>query len=298
MIPTLTISQLTKRFDGVAALTDVSLTVAPGERVALLGHNGAGKSTLMKILLGLIPATEGSVTICDAAPGSPQARAQVAYLPENAAFHPALTGTEQITHYLRLRGESPRLAGELLDRVGLAHAAHRRIGTYSKGMRQRVGLAQALIGKPRLMVLDEPTSGLDPVSRRDFYALLDGMAAQGTAILLSSHALTEVEARTDRILILSKGRLMAQGSMTDLRRAADLPVQMHLTAVNGYAPDIAAALPGAIRTGADIRLSCAQSEKLDLLARISALGPKLSDVEIVPPSLEDIYSHYSRRDGQ
>lgn len=298
MTQSLTISHLTKRFDGVAALTDVSLTVAPGERVALLGHNGAGKSTLMKIILGLIPASEGSVTVCGAAPGSPQARAQVAYLPENAAFHPALTGREQITHYLRLRGQPAAHAADLLHRVGLSHAADRRIGTYSKGMRQRVGLAQALIGKPRLMVLDEPTSGLDPVSRRDFYALLDGMSAQGTAILLSSHALTEVEARTDRILILSKGRMVAEGSMADLRRAADLPVQMHLTAVNGYAPAIADALPGAIRMGSDLRLSCAQGDKLELLAQISDLRMKIADLEIVPPSLEDIYSHYSRRDGQ
>lgn len=298
MTLTLTISHLTKRFDRVAALTDVSLSVGPGERVALLGHNGAGKSTLMKIILGLIPATEGSVTVCDAAPGSAQARAQVAYLPENAAFHPALTGREQIAHYLRLRGESAALAAGLLDRVGLSHAADRRIGTYSKGMRQRVGLAQALIGRPRLMVLDEPTSGLDPVSRRDFYALLDHMAAEGTAILLSSHALTEVEARTDRILILSGGRMMAEGSMADLRRAADLPVQMHLTAVNGYAGEIAEALPGCIRVGGDLRVSCAQAEKLALLARVAAFGAKLADVEVIPPSLEDIYSHFSRRDGQ
>ena len=298
MIPTLTISHLTRRFDGVAALADVSLAVAAGERVALLGHNGAGKSTLMKIILGLIPATEGSVTVCGATPGSAQARAQVAYLPENVAFHPALTGQEQVAHYLRLRGQSAALAQGLLDRVGLGDAARRRIGTYSKGMRQRVGLAQALIGKPRLMVLDEPTSGLDPVSRRDFYALLDGMAAEGTAILLSSHALTEVEARTDRILILSKGRLVAQGSMADLRRAADLPVRMHLTAVNGYASEIAAALPGAIRAGSDLHLACAQGDKLDVLASIAELRTKVSDVEILPPSLEDIYSHFSRRDGQ
>lgn len=298
MTPTLTISQLTKRFDGVAALTGVSFSVAPGERVALLGHNGAGKSTMMKIILGLIPATEGTVTVCGAAPGSAAARAQVAYLPENAAFHPALTGMEQLRQYLRLRGEDPARAMALLDRVGLGHAAKRRIGTYSKGMRQRVGLAQALIGHPRLLVLDEPTSGLDPVSRRDFYALLDGLAADGASILLSSHALTEVEARTDRILILSKGRMVAQGSLPDLRRAADLPVSVHVSAVNGYAPDIAAALPGAIRTGAELRLTCRAEEKLPLLARISDLRPKVADVEIVPPSLEDIYSHYSRRDGQ
>jgi Cu-processing system ATP-binding protein len=222
----------------------------------------------------------------------------VAYLPEHAAFHPALTGQEQIGHYLSLRGESPKLALDLLERVGLHGAAKRRIGTYSKGMRQRVGLAQALIGKPRLLVLDEPTSGLDPVSRRDFYALLDGLAADGAAILLSSHALTEVEARTDRILILSGGRMVAKGTLADLRREAALPVALHVTARNGYATEIATALPGAIRVDGDLRLTCAQGDKLAVLARITGLGDKVADVEVVPPSLEDIYSHFSRRDGQ
>ena len=298
MTPTLTISQLTKRFDGVAALTDVSFSLGTGERVALLGHNGAGKSTMMKIILGLIPATSGSIDICGAAPGSAAAREQVAYLPENVAFHPALTGLEHLSHYLRLRGESAALAPKLLERVGLGHAAKRRVGTYSKGMRQRVGLAQALIGHPRLLVLDEPTSGLDPVSRRDFYALLDELSATGASILLSSHALTEVEARTDRILILSKGRMVATGSMADLRAKADLPVSIHVSAINGYATDLAAALPAAIRTGSELRLTCRPDEKLPLLARIAELRPKVADVEIVPPSLEDIYSHYSKRDGQ
>jgi Cu-processing system ATP-binding protein len=298
MTSTLKISDLTKRFQGVDALTAVSFEVAPGERVALLGHNGAGKSTMMKIILGLIPATEGEVQVCGAAPGSAAARRQVAYLPENVAFHPALTGEEQLRHYLSLRGESPKQALGLLERVGLHAAAKRRIGTYSKGMRQRVGLAQALIGHPRLLVLDEPTSGLDPVSRRDFYTLLDCLAAEGASILLSSHALTEVEARTDRILILSGGRLVATGSLGDLRRRADLPVTMHVTARNGYAPVIAQSLPGAIQVGGLLHLTCAQSQKLDILGRIAGLGDKVADLEVLPPSLEDIYSHFSRRDGQ
>lgn len=298
MTSTLTISNLTKTFGDFTALDAVSLSVAPGARVALLGHNGAGKSTMMKIILGLIPYDAGQVTVCGAKPGSAEARAQVAYLPENAAFHPALTGLEQIGHYLSLRGENPRLAMDLLERVGLYAAARRRIGTYSKGMRQRVGLAQALIGKPRLLVLDEPTSGLDPVSRRDFYALLDGLAAEGASILLSSHALTEVEARTDRILILSGGHLVASGTLADLRQGAALPVALHVTARNGYANDIAAALPGAIRVDGEIRLTCSQDEKLPLLARIAGFGEKVADIEVLPPSLEDIYSHFSRRDGQ
>ncbi len=298
MTSTLKISELTKNYSGVRALDAVSLAVEPGSRVALLGHNGAGKSTMMQIILGLIPFDSGSVEVCGAAPGSAAAREQVAYLPENTAFHPALTGEEQIGHFLSLRGEDPRKARELLERVGLHDAARRRIGTYSKGMRQRVGLAQALIGKPRLLVLDEPTSGLDPVSRRDFYALLDGLAAEGASVLLSSHALTEVEARTDRILILSQGRMVATGSLADLRRTAALPVTMHVTAKNGYASDIARELPGAIRVGADLRLSCAQEDKLGILARVAGLGEKVADIEVVPPSLEDIYSHFSRRDGQ
>ena len=294
MTSTLKISALTKRFGEVQALADVSLTVAPGERVALLGHNGAGKSTLMKIILGLIPATGGDVVVCDAAPGSAAARRSVAYLPENVAFHPALTGLEQVRHYLTLRGESPSLAVALLEKVGLGQAARRRIGTYSKGMRQRVGLAQALIGHPRLLVLDEPTSGLDPVSRREFYALLDELAAQGASILLSSHALTEVEARTDRIVILSKGRMVAEGSLADLRRRADLPVMLHVTARNGYAPDIVKSLPGAIQVDGALHLTCLQSDKLATLGRIAGLGDKVADLDVLPPSLEDLYTHFSR----
>lgn len=298
MTSTLTISALTKRFCEVAALTGVSLSVAPGERVALVGHNGAGKSTLMKIILGLIPATGGEVTICDAAPGSPAARRAVAYLPENAAFHPALTGLEQIRHYLALRGEEQGQAMRLLEMVGLGKAARRRIGTYSKGMRQRVGLAQALIGNPRLLVLDEPTSGLDPVSRREFYVLLDNLAAQGASILLSSHALTEVEARTDRIVILSQGRLVAEGSLPDLRRRADLPVMLHVTARNGYGADIARLLPGAILVDGALHLTCRQSAKLETLGTIAGLGEKITDLEVLPPSLEDLYAHFSQAAAQ
>lgn len=298
MTSTLKISRLTKRFDTVEALSDVSLTLEPGMRMALLGHNGAGKSTMMKIILGLISHDGGRVEVCGAAPGSAAARMQVAYLPENAAFHPALTGEEQIRHYLALRGENPRQAVELLDRVGISHAARRRIGTYSKGMRQRVGLAQALIGRPRLLVLDEPTSGLDPVSRRDFYALLDGLAADGASILLSSHALTEVEARTDRILILSRGRLVAQGTLPSLRHEAALPVSLFVTPAEGQAEALAQALPTAER-GPDgrLRLDGSQSEKLPLLARIAGLGGLVADLDVIPPSLEDIYTHFSQRDG-
>lgn len=299
MTSTLQISRLTKRFQTVEALKEVSLTLELGKRVALLGHNGAGKSTMMKIILGLIPFDSGSVSVCGTAPGAAAARTQVAYLPENASFHPALTGEEQIRFYLALRGQDPKQAMGLLDKVGLAHAARRRIGGYSKGMRQRVGLAQTLIGKPRLLILDEPTSGLDPVSRRDFYDLLDGLAADGAAILLSSHVLTEVEARTDRIVILSQGRLAAEGTLAELRGEAALPVALLITPAAGEDAALAGAFPQAVRTGdGRLKLSCEQTRKLPLLSRIAALGGQVADLDVIPPSLEDIYSHFSRRDGQ
>ena len=293
---TLKLTSLTKRFGAATALDGVGFSVAAGERVALLGHNGAGKSTLMKIVLGLIAHDGGTVEVLGGTPGS--RRAGVSYLPENVAFHPALTGAEQIRLFLSLRGEDPRGARDLLARVGLHEAAERRIGTYSKGMRQRVGLAQALIGHPRLLILDEPTSGLDPVSRRDFYALLDGLSAEGASILLSSHALTEVEARTDRIVILSGGRLVAEGTMEALRLRAGLPVLLQVTPATGCSAEVSAALAGSRREGEKIVVSCPGPEKLACLARIAALGPRVADVDVIPPSLDDVYSHFSRRDGQ
>ncbi len=290
----LILSNVTKTFGPMTALDAVGLAVGPGERVALIGHNGAGKSTLMKIILGLISTDAGEVTVRGAAPGSGVARQHVAYLPENVAFHPALTGLETVRTYMRLKGEDPSGAMALLERVDLGAAAKRRIGTYSKGMRQRIGLAQALIGHPRLLVLDEPTSGLDPVSRREFYNMLDVLAAEGASILLSSHALTEVEARTDRIAILSRGRLVADDTLSGLRRRANLPTHLHVRARPGSADAVAAELSGWRYNGTMVELACAPDEKLARLGTIAGLGAQVEDVEVIPPSLEDIYSHFSQ----
>ncbi|MBP3124703.1 ABC transporter ATP-binding protein [Thalassospira sp. ER-Se-21-Dark] len=291
----LTLSQVTKRYDDHTVLDAVGFDVAAGERVALLGHNGAGKSTLMKIILGLVTADGGTVSVHGLAPGSYRARMQTAYLAENASFHPSLTGQEQLRYYLRLRGEDPRKAASLLERVGLGAAANRRLGTYSKGMRQRVGMAQALIGEPKLLILDEPTSGLDPVSRREFYVILDELAAQGTAILLSSHALTEVEARTDRIVILSSGIMVANDTLANLRQQASLPIRLQVSAQRGKADEVAQKLSGERSNGVMVDLVCSSQEKLARLGDISALGPLVDDVDVIPPSLEDIYSHFSKR---
>lgn len=273
----------------------VSLSVAPGERVALLGHNGAGKTTLIRMILGLTRIDGGVISVDGAAPGSTHARGASAYLPESVAFHGALTGREQLRLFARLSGAPASVVGTLLERVGLGEAADRRIGTWSKGMRQRLGLAQVLLGRPKVALLDEPTSGLDPISRRDFYGIVDELAAAGTGILVSSHALTELEARTDRIAILRDGRLVADSTLAELRCAAHLPVRVRVTTGVGAADNVAERLRGKRINCRGVELVCDHSDKMRRLGDITALGALVDDVEMIPPSLEDLYRHYAAK---
>ncbi|WP_114389562.1 ABC transporter ATP-binding protein [Notoacmeibacter marinus] len=284
---------VSKRFQKVVALDDVSLAVAPGERVALLGHNGAGKTTLFRLVLGFIRPDAGALTIDDHAPGANAARIAVSYLPENVAFPKTLTGREIARFYARLKGAPKGDADRALERVGLADAVHRRVGGYSKGMRQRLGLAQALVGRPRLMLLDEPTSGLDPISRRDFYELLDEVATAGTAVLLSSHSLSELEARTDRVAILRSGRLVADAPLAQLQADAALPIRIRVRARPDHVEEVSARLGGDRINGQSVELLCPLPQKMDRLAAISALGPLVTDFDVAQPSLDDIYRHFS-----
>jgi Cu-processing system ATP-binding protein len=288
----LSIAGLGKRYGRAQVLDGIALDVAAGERVALLGHNGAGKSTLIKLVLGLTRPTSGTIRVAGHAPGSTGARIATAYLPEQVAFHKSLTGREQLTTFARLAGEPVKAVAPLLERVGLIDAADRRIGTYSKGMRQRIGLAQALLGRRRVALLDEPTSGLDPISRHDLYAVIDEMAANGTALLIASHALTELEARTDRIAIMARGRLVADDSLANLARAAALPTRIKLTARDGAADALHSELGGTRINGRAVELQCTTDQKMAQLARVTALGDAVRDIEMVPPSLEDLYRHY------
>lgn len=288
----LTIETVCKDRGKTRVLSDISLTLEPGQRVALLGHNGAGKSTLIKSILGLTPIQAGTIRICTAAPGSAQARRDTAYLPEAVSFHPALTGREQLSLFAKLSGTNADVPA-LLDRVGLVDAMDRRIGAYSKGMRQRLGLAQVLLGQPKLALLDEPTSGLDPISRQDLYAIIDELAAQGTAVLIASHALTEVEARTDRIAIMRKGRMVADDTLANLSALAGLPIRLRVRA-RANADALAAELGGNRINGASVELLCSPADKMQALRRIAGLGDAVADVEMTPPKLEDLYRHYAQ----
>ena len=295
---TLAIKNAVKRYGDLQTVSDISLAVEAGQRVALLGHNGAGKTTLMRMVLGLTTLTSGSITIAGASPGSRSARASISYLPESTAFHGALTGREQLKHFARLKSVRVSIADDLLERVGLADAADRRIATYSKGMQQRIGLAQVLLGKPKLALLDEPTSGLDPVSRHEFYDIVEELSASGTAVLLSSHALTELETRTDRIAILSKGRLVVNDDLNALRARARLPIKLSVTATAETVEQVAGQLGGARLNGRMVELTCQQSEKVEVLGQISALGSIVKDIDVAPASLEELYRHFSLPDEE
>lgn len=294
MTDVLNITGLGKSRKTLRVLEGVTLKVAPGQRIALLGHNGAGKSTLIKSVLGLTRFDAGQITIDGATPGSAHARAATAYLPEAVAFHQALTGREQLGLFARLAGDGIGAVAGLLDRVGLSDAADRRIGTYSKGMRQRLGLAQVVLGKPKLALLDEPTSGLDPISRHDLYAIIDEMAAQGTAVVIASHTLTEVEARTDRIAILRAGRLVANDTLQSLTLKAGLPTRLRVRATGGAADQIAAETGGTRVNGTSVDLLCDPSRKMAELRRLSAMGETIADIEVHPPRLEDLYRYFSQ----
>ena len=289
----LAVQNVSKRYGKLQTVSDVSLTVEAGERVALLGHNGAGKTTLMKMVLGLTSISAGSIEVLGTAPGSGAARSAVGFLPESVAFHGSLTGREQMRHFARLKSVARGVADDLLERVGLGEAADRRIRTYSKGMRQRIGLAQALLGQPKLALLDEPTGGLDPISRQEFYQIVEDLSQSGTAILLSSHALTELETRMDRIAILSRGRMVADDNLATLRRAARLPIRVNVTTAGAAANAVADELGGMRVNGHSVELTCQQDEKMAVLGRITAFGNAITDVDVVPPSLEELYKHFS-----
>ena len=296
--PALALDAVVKTYGRETAVGGVTLDLAPGERLALLGHNGAGKTTLLKLALGLTRADGGRVTTLGCAPGSrgwTEAKRAIGFLPESVAFHGSMTGRETIRFYGRLKGARKSACEAALAHVGLAHAAGKRVKTYSKGMRQRLGFAQAILGAPRLLVLDEPTGGLDPDSRRDFHATLRALAASGTAIVLSSHVLTEVEAGTDRVAIMRAGSLAALGTADELKREAGLGVTIRVAVRPGGGARLASALGSDVATRINdhaVELRCSAGEKPALIRRILGVGDAVEDIEIVPPGLDAVYARF------
>ena len=218
---------LEKRYGSIVALGGVDLEVAPGELLGLLGPNGAGKSTLTKIACGLVRPTAGRAEIEGAPAGSPQARSAIGYLAELFRFPDWLTADELLALHQELAGSERRESerGELLELVGLGEATGVKVAAMSKGMQQRLGIAQALVGSPRVLMLDEPTSALDPVGRRMVRDLLREVRERGIAVVLSSHLLSEVELVCDRVAILVGGDIVAQGTPAELARPRGVEVE-------------------------------------------------------------------------
>jgi Cu-processing system ATP-binding protein len=302
--PSIEMRNIEKRYGSNAAVRGVDLQLNPGESVALVGHNGAGKTTLMKLMLGLIRPSAGYVRVLGEDPvasASVRSRNGVGFLPETIAFNASMTGTEVITFFARLKGVPKAEGRDLLARVGLSDAAGQRVGTYSKGMRQRLGLAQALLGSPRVLLLDEPTTGLDPQLRQNFYAIVSDLRDAGATVLLSSHALTELEEQTDRVAIMDQGRLIALGNVSKLRSLARLPVRIRIS-VEDSAEDLVRRLDGAVFNtrvvngqGADgfmVELACDHDAKMEVVRRAVAFGPAVHDIEIAPPTLDELYARF------
>ena len=286
-----------KHYGPIHAVDGVDLEVRSGELFGLIGHNGAGKSTMFKMMLGLIPLTAGEIRIDGApVPGSDfrTVRRKIGYLPENVVLYDNLTGTETLDFFARLKGVSTANNAAVLERVGLMHAAKRRVREYSKGMRQRLGFAQALLGQPRVLFLDEPTNGLDPQAIRDFYATLRGLQADGVTVIITSHILAELQERVDRLAIMAAGKIQAVGSVQALREQTQMPLCFTIDLAPQDATEACRLLaqatgitPEVLPTG--LRLRCPRTHKMAVLAALAPLGARVQDLKMLEPSLEDVF---------
>ncbi len=292
-----------KKYASETVLRDINFNVQPGECIVLVGHNGAGKTSLMKLMLGLTKPTSGNVQVLGKDPAFSASVAQglaLGYLPESVAFYEAMTGREVLSFYAQLKSSSKSECEKLLELVGLGDAAKRRVGTYSKGMRQRLGLAQAMLGNPQLLFLDEPTTGLDPILRQHFYELIDELQKEGATSIISSHSLHEVEARASRFVILKSGVTVAMGSLDELYQQATLPVKLKISVADGDASRVVERLGSGVNikhvNNKSFHLECFKDEKMPLIRHISSLGDDVQDMQIMPPRLDELYSHFMSGD--
>ena len=295
----ISLQAVSKQYGNDTVLHDVNFNVQAGECIVLVGHNGAGKTTLMKLMLGLTRPSSGSVEVLKGNPALSTAVSQrlaLGYLPESVAFYEAMTGREVLAFYAELKGATQRECNDLLELVGLSDAAKRKVGTYSKGMRQRLGLAQAMLGDPQLLFLDEPTTGLDPLLRQHFYELIDELHKEGVTSIISSHALNEVEARASRFVIMKAGLIVASGTLDELYHQASLPIRLQLNVEPGQASIVAERLGTDVNIGKvnnqSLSLSCLKEEKMPLIRHISGLGEVVHDLQIIPPRLDEVYSYF------
>lgn len=290
--------QVNKTYGDFSALRDMNLQISQGEIIGLLGHNGAGKTTTIKLVLGMIEASSGRVSVFGESPTGPHSRSlrmQWGYLPESATFYEQLTGREVLDFFARLKRVGRNQRDALLEQVGLEAAAGRRVRTYSKGMRQRLGLAQALLGEPRLLLLDEPTVGLDPLAVRDFFDTLDTLRKRGTTVILSSHVLPGIERHIDRVAILRNGALVTSGTLDELRHEANVPLRIRAWGEweeGRWEERLQQSGVEEFHVKRDsLTVTSSMAQKLDVM-RLLLDDRQTQDIEVQQPSLEALYVHY------
>ena len=300
-MPAISARNLTKRYGRKAAVENVGFAIEPGEIVGFLGPNGAGKTTTLRMLAGLIRPTQGEGRILDERVPGPTLR-EVGTMIEEPSFYPYMTGRDNLRHAALLHGDADEARiDEMLAFVGMDQAANKRVSAYSQGMRQRLGLARALLWRPKVLLLDEPTNGLDPVGIAEIRENLREIAQQGVTILISSHILAEIEKLVERVLVIERGRLLFDGSVRTLTTRLDEPQVVYALEASeherlqealgryGYAFE-------ALEAG--FRVTVPAAEATGLLRRLALDGVEIVEARREKDNLEGAYLRLLREDGR
>lgn len=285
---------ISKSFGPLEALAPLDLEIQDGEWLGVFGRNGSGKTTLLRMLVGLSQPTSGHIHIDNTLPGPEDWRAfrrSLGFMPERVSLFDNLTGEKTLRYFARLKQVDQAEVMPILEGVGLAGAARRKTSGYSKGMRQRLNLAQALLGEPKFLVLDEPIEGLDAHGVRDFFELLERVS--GRTVVFTSHRLPLISRVVDRICILSDGKLKALGTEEELYEKVNLPVRIVIHPLHDKAQALADAVnqldfAPLVSQNGRLVVSVAQKDKLRFLSELAGLGAEMHDIRIEEPSLEEV----------
>ncbi|AKX93719.1 multidrug ABC transporter ATP-binding protein [Moorella thermoacetica] len=294
---------LTKIYGRQVACREICLSVEEGQIFGLLGPNGAGKSTLVKMLVGLVYPTAGEALVAGYSPQDIRGRRQVGFLPENFRLHGWLKGQELLTFHAQLAGldgrAASRRAHEVLGLVGLSGEGQKLVANYSKGMQQRLALAAALVGDPRVVFLDEPTSALDPLGRRQVREILLALKEAGKTVFLNSHLLSEVEQVCDQVAIINRGTVVASGRLAELQ-SGPATVAIRLAGLTGeLEAELRRRYPSLRLEGDRLTLDLGGREEVaDLVARLVAGGCRIYEVTPGHSSLEDVFVYLVREGEQ
>jgi len=290
------VNGLTKIYKNLRAVDNVSFQVNTGEIFGFLGPNGAGKTTTIKALLGLIHVNSGEITINGFRMNgeSIQARKHVGYLPERVAFYENLTPLQTLRFFCELRGVDSSVARPLIREVGLEDAIERKVGTFSKGMIQLLGVAQTLIGNPSVYILDEPTSGLDARWAKIIRDKIKMVNERGATVLFSSHNLNEVENLCHRVAVINKGKLIAENTVDNLSAYLRIKPRLELviSGLKGTVPSVISDMQGIESVhaqGDDLLITCEQSVRSKIIAKLEEAGYNIINIKTVEPSLEETF---------